>query len=536
MDPIISETPREKHNVSGYRIVDMEILASVFADLLCPNWDTASLVLCDRVSARKGLSSLLYLKCQTRFCLYVKEFSTSTSNVDRSYDVNKRMIYTMRTLGQGHSGIEKFTALMNMPRPMTFKNYTNAAKKVLEATKEVAKQTMDDAATDLHQSSSEDKDVIDVGVSCDGTWQKRGFSSLNGVFVAISIDNGKVIDIEPMNRHCKPCSMKEGLKKSDPVVYQEWKNSHICRFNYQGSAGGMECEGAKQVFKRSVNEYNLRYTQFLGDGDSKSFLSVQGTYGDNVEIKKLECVGHYQKRVGTRLRNLKKKEKGLGGRGKLTDAVIDRLQNFFGVAIRQNSGNLEEMKKAVLASLFHVASSKVNNWHYPHCPTGSDSWCKYNVDKENGTNFYKPGPGLPLAIVCKIKPVYAALSKESELIKCLHGKTQNANESFNDLIWERVPKTDYVTLPTLELGVYGAVGHFNIGMKSSVLIYEKLMMVPGVYTLHGCKKTNRKRLNLSIYKSNKRNKLKRQSLRRKKLKMSDKINETEVATYIPGGF
>ena len=150
VDPIISETPREKHNISGYRIVDMEILASVFADILCPNCDTASLVLCDRVSARKGLSSLLYLKCQTRFCLYVKEFSTSTSNVDKSYDVNKRMIYTMRALGQGHSGIEKLTALMNMPRPMTFKNYTNAAKK--EATKEVAKKTMDDAATDLHQS------------------------------------------------------------------------------------------------------------------------------------------------------------------------------------------------------------------------------------------------------------------------------------------------------------------------------------------------------------------------------------------------
>ena len=53
-------------------------------------------------------------------------------------------------------------------------------------------------------------------------------------------------------------------------------------------------------------------------------------------MKKLECVGHYQKKVGTRLHNLKKKEKGLGGRVRLTDATIDRLQNFGGVAIRQN--------------------------------------------------------------------------------------------------------------------------------------------------------------------------------------------------------
>ena len=43
------------------------------------------------------------------------------------------------------------------------------------------------------------------------------------------------------------------------------------------------------------------------------------------EIIKLECVRHYQKRVGTWLRNLKKKEKGLGGRCRLTDSKIDRL-------------------------------------------------------------------------------------------------------------------------------------------------------------------------------------------------------------------
>ena len=35
--------------------------------------------------------------------------------------------------------------------------------------------------------------------------------------------------------------------------------------------------------------------------------------------------GHYEKRVGTRSRNLKKKEKGLDGRGRLTDTPIYRL-------------------------------------------------------------------------------------------------------------------------------------------------------------------------------------------------------------------
>ena len=59
------------------------------------------------------------------------------------------------------------------------------------------------------------------------------------------------------------------------------------------------------------------------------------------------------------------------------------------------------MKAGVLASLFHVASSKNNSLHFPHCPTGSDSWCKYKADKINKTTTYKPGPGLPMDVIIK---------------------------------------------------------------------------------------------------------------------------------------
>ena len=51
------------------------------------------------------------------------------------------------------------------------------------------------------------------------------------------------------------------------------------------------------------------------------------TYGDK-EVVKFECVGHYQKIVGT-LRKLKK-DKGLG---ELTAPRIDKLRNYFGIAL-----------------------------------------------------------------------------------------------------------------------------------------------------------------------------------------------------------
>ena len=71
-------------------------------------------------------------------------------------------------------------------------------------------------------------------------------------------------------------------------------------------------------------------------------------------------MGHVQKRVGCRLRNLKIIE-GLSGKGKRTNAMIDRLQNYYGIAIRQNKNDLKKMQAAVRATLFHVASSKENN-------------------------------------------------------------------------------------------------------------------------------------------------------------------------------
>ena len=86
------------------------------------------------------------------------------------------------------------------------------------------------------------------------------------------------------------------------------------------------------------------------------------------------------------------------------------------------------------AILLHVASSKQNNLHYPHCPTWSDSWCKYNKDRADSTSTYKPGPGLPISIVLKLKPIFEELSHEDLLSKCLHGLTQNQNEIFNAMI------------------------------------------------------------------------------------------------------
>lgn len=51
-----------------------------------------------------------------------------------------------------------------------------------------------------------------------------------------------------------------------------------------------------------------RYVKYIGDRDSTSYdaIAAEKPYGEDHEIKKFECVGHVQKRVGTHLHELRK--------------------------------------------------------------------------------------------------------------------------------------------------------------------------------------------------------------------------------------
>ena len=52
-------------------------------------------------------------------------------------------------------------------------------------------------------------------------------------------------------------------------------------------------------------------------------------------------------------------------KSRLTDAIIDRLHNYFGIALRSNAKSElnPELKQALLASMFHVASCQGENYH-----------------------------------------------------------------------------------------------------------------------------------------------------------------------------
>ena len=97
---------------------------------------------------------------------------------------------------------------------------------------------------------------------------------------------------------------------------------HQCNSNFEGSSGAMDAAGCVAIFERSVEQYGLCYTEFLGDGDSKAFnLVTEKDVYEVVKVTKLEFVGYVQKHMGSRLQARKKcsGKTYLDGIGQLVD-------------------------------------------------------------------------------------------------------------------------------------------------------------------------------------------------------------------------
>lgn len=476
-----ASTTKMNSEITGNRIIDMSILLEVFKELSCPKCLSNELFIFE--DSRNGLCSHLNLKCKC--CEFIKSFATS-NKTDKQSEVNSRFVYGMRQIGKGFSAASKLCTTMNLPC-LSKAGYKKQEVKLLKVVSEVAEETMKKAAAEIIIETKSNE----CGVSVDGTWQRRGYTSLNGCVAAISADTGKVVDIEVMSSYCMIC--KKLHKDDKNFVYESKKADHVCHANFAGCAGKMETVGATRIFSRSEETRELKYVKYYGDGDSKAYLCVRDMYGQN-SVCKMECIGHIQKRVGTRLRNLKTKCKGLSGKGKLTDTFIDRLQNYYGIAIRANVGNLKSMQQNVIAALFHCASNSKKPMH-GQCPPGENSWCFYQRCLAQKKPVCEKYPGLPQSVLNIIKPVYMELCSKELLGKCLHGKTQNANESFNGVIWQRIPKEVFVSLKTVILGAYDAVIQFNSGYEGCLEVLRRMDIKNfGFYTCNGYRVLDKTRI------------------------------------------
>ncbi|GFY24185.1 uncharacterized protein TNCV_1012381 [Trichonephila clavipes] len=162
---------------SGFRnvIVDINLLACVF-------FEAVKCIKCEKTGLRLHLSESncgeavkFHLKCPS--CKYNYTFFNSKKcDSSQNYELNTRLVYAMRCIGKGAESARMFCGIMNLPPPPTkFSKYNHI---LLQTTRETCEHSMAEA---VREAVDENDGKRDLAVAVDGSWQKRGFSSKNGL-------------------------------------------------------------------------------------------------------------------------------------------------------------------------------------------------------------------------------------------------------------------------------------------------------------------------------------------------------------------
>lgn len=167
-----------------------------------------------------------------------------------------------REIGRGHSAMVTFTKVMNMPHHHQLgRNFMKIQNnKLLPVVKQLANDSMVTNATNVKEVCG--NDMGECGISLDGSWQRQGHTSHNGVVTAISLDTKKRLDVEIMSDKCKACQKWE--KRVNDPKYPKWKANHQCKINHTGSANSMEAAGALRGFFKDPT--------FHGDSNTRTCL------------------------------------------------------------------------------------------------------------------------------------------------------------------------------------------------------------------------------------------------------------------------
>ncbi|XP_072017400.1 uncharacterized protein [Amphiura filiformis] len=314
---------------SGNNIINMDKLQDGISQAaLCRHCKAGELVLSQNAGAREGWAVVMRLTCTN--CGIVTSFNSSHNLPgSRSKEVNRAMNLGMRSIGRGNSAATTLAAILQLPPPIGRKPWSKHTQTILSQVHDVSdtarlqvarrlkRQLIKEGSVPGTKADDADKTdsfidslTVDVAVSFDGSWKNRGFSSHHCIVAAIAQETGEILDAEYICNLCRECTDNSMDKNSDEYINWIVEHTPNCPRNFSGSSQAMESEGVRRLYERS-EDTKLRYTVFVGDGDSKSFLSVTKAKPYDVPIVKEECVGHVKKRMGTRLRRLLNRMAGM---------------------------------------------------------------------------------------------------------------------------------------------------------------------------------------------------------------------------------
>ena len=515
---------------SGYRFLQ----TSNFLDLVkvVHNKCRGNIEITELNEKRMGVDSVLTITCDGCDLEYVTQSSKQqvpgTWRPQDSVDINTRLVYALTEMGCSKKQMETFCSIMDIPVTSCARTmWEKRVRAIHGAHRRVTEKLFRENREELLQHYPPDADgKIYIPVTYDATWMTRGYNSTVGVGFVMSLDTGKPLDASVKVNYCQQCnfcSYKKHTRK-----YRQWLRLHKpnCKFDDINSKE-MEAVIAEELWRRSQG-FKIYYRFMVCDGDSSAWKRVRFIYGackkcknyyekmssdqqaefDNSEggpafwanhrdnnqclsVQKENCINHVKKGLGTALRN-RRTESNLGKTAKntkhrLTDFAIKKREDYFrNVLVKYKLGAkataeqythaIKEARREILAGHFHSCVSESDIRHY-YC-RAEDGWCKKVMNEKFEEKPYY------LEEKCRriLMKDYKRFTSDVILRRCLRAKTQNQQESINNMLWARIPKRKYHGRRRVETAVDSTILNWCLGSKAHRLVMDNLQLEVGKTT------------------------------------------------------
>ena len=277
---------------------------------------------------------------------------------------------------------------------MTKKSFMDTERAIGEVWKQELLESMADAGREEKQLAVARGDfhegVPAITVVVDGGWSKRShkhsYNANSGVGIILGKATGKLLYIGVRNKYCSACAQNIPRDK------------HRCYLNWTKSSSEMETDIILEGFLEAERVHGVRYTKFVGDGDSSVHPTLlQYVPGWGHTIKKLECANHCCKCYRDALEKLVQDNPSYKGGGGLTLKMRKRLVSAARAAIRMRSKE-KDVKKALAALKHDLKNGPLHCFGFhDHC---NPDFCKTAADNQHASTSSRTPSSSTVPTVC----------------------------------------------------------------------------------------------------------------------------------------
>lgn len=180
----------------------------------------------------------------------------------------------MRLLGVAREGINKFCNLMDIRQGISNNAYANIVKHIHFASKNVFEDLCEKAVKEEKKENEKHKRPL----------SHLKIFGMEKTRLHIALWSNHAHRLLYWESHRPSCKRKllSNLhlylleKRKNEREFEEWYEEHAeeCAINHSGFTGKMEVDAVKEMFLRSEDKYNVKYNNYIGDGDSKTYKVI----------------------------------------------------------------------------------------------------------------------------------------------------------------------------------------------------------------------------------------------------------------------